>query len=297
MQRNYERLTMEAFGRHLLETGDLDPVYIALNKSNLSSVQRNRWLTAYSAFYHCGVASYLSEYEGMEFWQAMDVAAANEVPAPFGRWPRGSERRHFRGQQALKAVSDWASRYGQYPQDMFTRIAGEGGPYGLVAGRAMEHRSVGNWLSFKMVDLVDACMGKPIDQSDLKPFLYETPRKSLLREWRERQGLPETARPKDEMAALQGMLALLQDEFKDLEVPHKPGQAVDMFCLETIACKHQSHLNGHYPLYNDIREIRHGLKDWTIVSETAQVMLDAMPPLGEEAVPGGARGPDNRRNT
>lgn len=283
MQRSYPRLGMEDFGRHLISTGDLDPVYVALNKMNMPSAQRNRWLTAYSAFYHCGVACYFSEKEGDDFWEWMLIASENMHETPVGgRWPRGSERRHFRGGQAVSAVKEWAHRYGEYPQDMFTQIAGQGGSFNEVARRAMEHRSIGSWLSFKVVDLVDGVMKKPIDQSDIRPFLYDAPRKSLLREWRERQGFSEHARPKDEQHALEVMLDHLKKEFDDLEVPHKPGQAVDMFCLETVACKHQSHLNGHYPLYNDTREIRHGLQSWAGKSATAAAMLAAMPELPGE---------------
>ena len=47
--------------------------------------------------------------------------------------------------------------------------------------------------------------------------------------------------------------------------------------VETILCKWKSHMNGHYPLNNDIMEIRHGLKDWLPVSALARAFYDAMP--------------------
>src|SRR5260370_30516793 len=47
------------------------------------------------------------------------IAAKNETPTPFGgRWPRGAERRHFRGGAAVKTVAGLQQRYGARPEDM-----------------------------------------------------------------------------------------------------------------------------------------------------------------------------------
>src|SRR5690606_34363348 len=95
------------FAQHLLRTGDLDPIYLALNKVQWPEAQKYRWLVAYCAFYHAGVACYMSEFRGFEFWSCMMQAAANEDghgPAVLPRWPRGHERRHFRGEQAVKGI-------------------------------------------------------------------------------------------------------------------------------------------------------------------------------------------------
>jgi hypothetical protein len=75
-------------------------------------------------------------------------------------------------------------------------------------------------------------------------------------------GKPETARPKDPEATIREMNGWLASELQDVTIPHKPGKPLDNFCLETIWCKYGSHLNGHYPLGNDLREIRHGLEGW-----------------------------------
>ena len=34
MSRNYPRLEIEPFGRHLIQSGDLDPIYIALARAS-----------------------------------------------------------------------------------------------------------------------------------------------------------------------------------------------------------------------------------------------------------------------
>src|SRR3546814_4979767 len=67
----YERLSIEAFGSHLLRSGDLDPIYIALVQARrsgaFSEAQLLLWLLAYVCFYHAGVASWMSEHEGAAF--------------------------------------------------------------------------------------------------------------------------------------------------------------------------------------------------------------------------------------
>src|ERR1700750_3037416 len=102
----YPRLDIAEFGHHLFETGDLDPIYVALNRLNWSQPKLDRWLVAYWCFYHAGFACYAAEHKGIAYWQVLAKAAENEPTCPVGvRWPRGTERRHFRGQLALEAVA------------------------------------------------------------------------------------------------------------------------------------------------------------------------------------------------
>lgn len=273
-EMRYELLTIETFGRQLVTSGDLDPVYLALTGASFDPGHTRRWLVAYIAFYHCGAASYLSEVDGAEFWRRMLVAAQNEQLTPIGtRWPRGHERRHFRGAMSVRAIRSWADRYGDGPDKMFEYIAGVGGAFREVFNRACEHASIGPWAGFKCVDLADACLGAEVDQHDSSPFLYETPRESLVNAWRAKH----SGRDVDEATMIEEMLSDLRVAFSDLEIPHKVGQPIDLFCLETIACKHKSHLSGHYPLWNDIDEINRGLMSWSSVSESARRFRNAMP--------------------
>lgn len=277
--RNYPRLSLEEFGRKLVETGDLDPVYLALNGSGLSWDQKQRWLVAYIAFYHCGFASWASERVNLDFWEVLLEAARNESSSPVGgRWPRGRERRHFRGEQAILAVKEWQFRYGRLPERMFHYIAGNGGLVSEVIWRAKTHRSIGSWAAFKCSDLVDACLGVELDQREVELFLYDTPRESLLRYWESWQGYAPEGKEMEESAIL-CVLLRLSGEWRDLRIPHKPGKRLDNFALETCACKHLSHLNGHYPLGNDIHEITESLETWAAVSESAYNFLEAMPTL------------------
>ena len=89
------------FGQKLIDTLDLDPVYVLLAHSNLPQGHLDHWLMAYWCFYHAGAACYIASRPREEFWDWMERAAANRVeePCPLGGnavnggWPRGHERR------------------------------------------------------------------------------------------------------------------------------------------------------------------------------------------------------------
>lgn len=291
MQRSYERLPIEVFGRELITSGDLDPVYIALHnmRDQMSPEQRNRWLLAYWCFYHTGVASFMSEKEGHDYWRWMDTAAENADGsgpraldiAATDRWPRGGERRHFRGMQASKAVSELRSRYGDKPENMVNwLVAGEhlNGiiPFFDINHLAQEHRGFGDWISFKIGDMIDRLAINPVGFDEATVFMYKDPLKSALMLWRQKQGLPENAVPKDQKLAVSSVVEYLTEEFKDLKAPPLGDRPVGLQEVETVLCKWKSHLNGHYPLMNDTHEILEGLKPWSEV-KTARLFAEAMP--------------------
>jgi hypothetical protein len=262
MKRAYPRLSVEDFGRHLLTTGDLDPVYVALNKLNLPRPKLARWLTAYWSFYHCGFASYAADHEN--FWGVMLQAAVNEVPAPDGnRWPRSAERRHARGEAGIRMVTSLQVQFHNpevfldyltmYPEKL--NVA-------TVMQRASEQYLFGRWIAFKIADMIDGVLRIPVAQDDINLLMYETPRKSILHNWRRTFNFPDEAQPRDMDALVAEANAWLADKLSDCTIPHKPGEKPDLFALETVWCKHESHMNGHYPKYKDIVEIAAGVPGW-----------------------------------
>lgn len=278
--RDYERLSVEEFGHQLLTSNDLDPIYCALVDMKMDEAQLNRWLVAYWCFYHAGAASWLSEAQGLGFWNAMETAADNPDarPNPFGgRWPRGSERRHFRGKQARDAVAELRRAYDDQPERMVTYIAGEGGDFQALTNRVKEHRGFGPWIAFKCADMVDRVLGVPVDFTQAAVFMFKDPVQSALMLWRQRMGLPENARPKDEPWAIHQVVDYLKGEFTAHKAPPLYDRPVDLQEVETVLCKWKSHMNGHYPLWNDIDDINKGLEPWTKHSETARKFLEAMP--------------------
>jgi hypothetical protein len=275
MSRNYPRQDIETFGRHLIVSGDLDPIYIALVRAqkagDYSPEQVARWLIAYWCFYHAGVASWMSEIEGQEFWSAMMVAAENERESPAGgRWPRGHERRHFRAANATKSIYHLAKTWGAFPEDMVKYVSapekeGDTGPLAFkdVSRRVQEHVSFGPWIGFKVADMVDRVLGVPVDFDQAAVFMFKDPEKAAMMLWEQREAhkYPEGAKPKREVI-LSGVTNYLIGKFSDLKAPPFEDRPINIQEVETVLCKWKSHMNGHYPINNDIREINEGLAPW-----------------------------------
>lgn len=275
----YERLAIEPFGRHLLRSGDLDPIYLALHRVEWDFAQKKRWLVAYWCFYSAAVASYLSTpgHEA-DFWQWMKKAAENTEPCVAGRWPRGHERRHFRGAQGVRAVAELAERY-PHPEQMVDALVLGGHHFKDVAQIAMGHRGFGPWISFKICDMLDRCMSWQVlfDRDDV--FMFDSPKEAALMLWAERAGYSGSVyvRPKDEKGAVNTVVDHLCQVFKSYKAPPLDDRPVNIQEVETILCKWKSHLSGHYPLNNDIDEINVGLRPWVTTSIACHQFHAAMP--------------------
>jgi hypothetical protein len=278
MTRNYEKLDIKEFGEHLLRSRDLDPIYCALVDSKMSRTQLHRWLLAYWVFYHAGVAP-------ATYWGRMKMAALNLEPTPFGaRWPRGHERRHMRGRNAVEAFDGLVQRYMDAPERFVEAVTDS--TCGGVMRKVQFHRGFGPWIGFKVADMLERVCGEVVSFEHAEVFVFKDPKQAALLLWRKRNGLPENAKPRDEQFVLESVVRHLINEFANENrwtAPPSGDRPVGLQEVETILCKWKSHLNGHYPLNNDINEIRAGLQPWLQHSETARVFLEAMPleTLGE----------------
>src|SRR6185312_16926748 len=227
--RKYDRLSLEAFGRYLLVSGDLDPVYTALHVFALPAEQRNRWLLAYWSFYHAGLASYLSEFRGVAFGCSSLTAAGNlkDVPAPTGvgqengGWPRGKERRHFRGQQGIDSAQELRDRF-PVPESAVGYLVRKGDPtplqFSTVAERVREWRGFGPWISYKIGDMLDRCGIHPVEYS-FADAMYDSPRKCALAIWKQRKGIPQQSIIDNEDAAVREVVEDLLVKFSGYKAP------------------------------------------------------------------------------
>lgn len=292
--RDYERLSVEDFGEQTILSRDLDPVYCALVDAELDPVVLRRWLVAYWCFYDCGVASWMSELKGEKFWGQMAIAATNAVPSPIGdRWRRAAERRHFRGAQAEKAIVSLRDTYRDRPQTMvdycFYGHTGEihvptgGGTVTSTCADVMklakEHRGFGDWIGFKVADMLERVVGYKVNFSSAEIFMFDDPRKGAIRVFREKGLIPEGAviRKDRENAIIEEVVAFLIKKFRHLKAPPRDDRLIDLQEVETVLCKWKSHMNGHYPLRNDIDEIMEKTAPWAEICETAKKFREAMP--------------------
>lgn len=284
-KRNYERLDIVTFGTHLLSSNDLDPIYVALVAMDLPDDQLSRWLVAYWCFYHAGVASYLSEKEGEDFWAEFRKACLNEEESPVGaRWERGSERRHFRGANAMKTFDDLSGRYPK-PEAMVDYIVyGSEGKiertplsYRDITKRSKEHSGFGPWIAFKIADMVDRVIGYDVDFSTNDVFMFKDPKQAALLLWRNHHGYGEHVKPKEAVVVSAVVEHLTELFASDYKAPPFYDRPVGLQEIETVLCKWKSHMNGHYPLNNDLIEINEGLNQWALVSRTAQLFRRNLP--------------------
>ncbi len=281
--QSYDRLLVEDFGRQLIVSGDLDPIYIALFGADFDVAQQQRWMVAYWCLYHAGAASWISEYENHYFWSQLLAAAHNKAPAPTGlRWPRGKERRHWRGQQAIASAMALKDRYRKPEQfceyvEMIEPYREEPRPFGEVVKRVKEHRGFGDWIAFKIADMIDRVEGIAVDFEVKDVFLYKDPHEAALMLWRQKVGAPANAQPKDGKKAVGQVVSYLVGRFSQLTAPPLHDRPIGIQEVETVLCKWKSHVKGFYPLNNDIDEINHGLEPWLKHSRAAQRFAEAMP--------------------
>lgn len=279
-------LTIEEFGKTLLDSNDLDPVYVALYKLIENKTWKydrvKRFMVAYWCLYHCGVASHLSEQKGAAFWDLLGKAARNEgdAPVPGGRWPRAKERRHWRGGQAERSYEELRKRYPNGPEQMIQTIyptkVGGSLPFADISRTSQVHRGFGDWIAFKIGDMLDRVLGYPVVFDHKEVFMFKDPHKAAIMLWQHKGGYKAEVRPKDEAVAVHGVVEYLVEHFKDYKAPPAMDRPVGFQEVETILCKWKSHVRGHYPVYNDLREIREGCSDWMFDEGTRQ-FIDAMP--------------------
>lgn len=286
---------IQTFGRRLLETGDLDPLYIALVRAELPEPQLCRFLLAYWCFYHVGVAALISEHEDApDYWHVMLTAAENTfapyaymptvIDPSFERWPRAAERRHFRGQKCVDAVLWFSSKS---PEEWVRGL--------LVLAETSTHQTetsvmkkvqvwplFGPWISFKVADMMERVYGANIVFSPKSILMYDEPRAALglLARGPLSQSKDETERRAHSVLLKDG-----QDEgwwYEQLLVyfsnahraPPRGDRPVGPQELETILCKYKSMRGGHYHVGKDIAEHRQALAGW---GETAERLLRHYP--------------------
>lgn len=274
-----EKLSIEEFGTHLLHSEDLDPIYVMLNRAMFAGVmtkeELHAWCVAYWMDYNAGVACEAIEYcrlrtQGLRtFWKFMEDVAKNTSR----RWPRGSERRHFRGKNATDLVSGLFLKY-KTPTDFVQRIFGENNgdidlKFNSVAGRVQTHTGFGPWIAFKIADMGERVLGYSVNFDDCQLGIYRDPIRGAVKAvecWgTDCSVIPDSITV--EKWCLNYAINRLMETFGDLYAPPliQPGgkmRFINVQEVETILCKWKSHMNGHYPLNKDTREIRETLEEF-----------------------------------
>lgn len=270
------------FGSRLVQTGDLDPIYTMLNASKLPDTTLKRWCLAYWMFYHAGVASLIANAKPEDFWR-MVWRAQNE------KWPRGTERRHFKAENSRKAIEylqehfntaedavNWVSSRGHLTLSQHMGQDVSVARFHEILRRAQTWVGFGPWIAFKIADMVDAVLHIPVGFDESIPHFFDDPLAGAYCVFHQGLGVswkgPElTSVAKSEVKSMSGTervqivkeaVNLLQRRgLGELRSPTNPDRPLAVQEYETIFCKYKSHLNGHYPLGKDTHEILHVLED------------------------------------
>jgi len=241
-------MKIEEFGEQLIKMGDLDPVYIAIVKAKLDQEQLSKLLLAYWCFYHLGSAAWLSEQS--KFWECMKMAALNKQPSFVrGRWPRGAERRHFRGEKCIEAVEVLSKNK---PTTYIITLL-EARTLESVLNYITRWPLFGPWIAFKAADMLERCLSVPITFPEDLCYIYKEPR----------EGLELVAGGKSPEVEMKRLLAV----FSRFKAPPTRDRPCGVQEVETILCKYKSYHKGHYWVGKDIHEIRQGLKGWGSTAE------------------------------
>jgi hypothetical protein len=267
-----DQLTVFEFGRQLLRTMDLDPVYVLLWDANMQHEKLCDWLIAYLCFYHCGTACWIvghgpSSKDG--YWNALLAAASTK------EHPRSSERRHFRGEQAIKAVQELRSRRLTCYQ-LVTQLTGRKPTQALssldtpslaeVVSRVKELRGFGDWVAFKVADILERLALCSVQFKPTDVFhMYEAPRKGA-------EAMVERHGPARGNYYLWAYNQLIR-HLGHLQAPPRFERTINIQEIETILCKWKSHLNGHYEVGKDINEIHHGLQKYHYCATAHRLLL------------------------
>ncbi len=241
---SYQKLDVVQFGRELIDSGDLDPVYVMLHGAGLDRDILRRWLLAHLLFYHPGVASRAAEPVGTAFHDVL-AQAQREM------WPRGSERRHFRGAAADKALAHlrkWfprPERAIEHPESA--------GTFGEVTRRMLAWPGFGPWAIFKAADLIERVLGAPIDFTGCEAAWHSSPVAGA------KLAYPGVSVP--------AAAARLLEELGPLRAPPGFDRVLGVTEAETVFCKFGSHMKGNYPLGKDSRELFHNLAGWGPLAE------------------------------
>lgn len=245
------------FGKHLLDAGDLDPVYTALWNAELPPHKLKRWLLAYWCFYHMGTASWIAD-RATGYWERFYEAANSKA------YPRCSERRHFRAANAVNSViylenEGLANLFGPLIDPKIQSAA-------EIMRKVRKWNGFGPWISFKVADMLerlDLCRVR-FNVADV--YLFESPLEGakLLAEERgaevSQSQLPSWA-----------VETLLKD-FRGYKAPPRFERSLNAQEIETILCKWKSFKGGHYEIGEDVESCQKSLQSFSRVNTSKQLL-------------------------
>lgn len=260
-----ETLSVYEFGEKLLETNDLDPVYLLLWEAKLEPETLCRWLLAYWSFYHVGTSSWITDPRKEEgYWDRFETAAGSK------EYPRCHERRHYRGENARKSAR-WLREQGI--DSLFSQFYTAGYELKATANDIMEYVrewvGFGPWIAFKVADMLERLDIIKVQFSSSEIGLYDSPQKGAEKLWDSEKGGEYP--PNVGEWAIERILSHLGGRL----APPRYERGINPQEAETVLCKWKSYLNGHYEIGEDIMACRVGLSRFSRTSPLSRKLFKA----------------------
>lgn len=248
-----DKLSIYEFGEKLIETQDLDPVYVILYHSNWPIDKMQKWLLAYWCFYHVGTACWIVDHK--DYWLAMRTAAGSK------EYPRTTNRRHFRGTNAMNSVAYLESRGVDDLFKWFTycRNFGLAPPAKDVMQHVQEWVGFGPYVSFKVADMLERVGICKVTFSGVSEYLYSSPQEGARRLWKQEFGFESPTQADADNHAYVALSDHLQSTLNCKLAPPSYNRYINIQEIETILCGWNSYMKGYYELGKDTQAIREGM--------------------------------------
>ena len=235
-----------SFGKALLERNDLDPIYVMLYESSLSQEELNEWLLAYWSFYHSGTSSLI--VDSPNYWETYRAASESK------NFPRGHERRHFRAKIAFQSYLDLSSKFPT--PSMAVESLKSATTLAEVTKRVKTWYGFGDWIAFKVADMLERLEIATIEFEVDKVFLFDSPREGAKILWNSINGNAPHPKPVDLANWASDFIVGNLTQFK---APPRYERPLNVQEAETILCKWKSYLGGHYKVGEDVESLQRAL--------------------------------------
>jgi hypothetical protein len=236
------------FARLTVQTGDLDPMYDMMAKAR--QIKGDRWINRYALhffmFYDAGGAARCAN-DDTPFW--------SYVTNGYHLFRRGTERRHFRGDNGKTAVVSIQLK-GE-PEAVWSRMSAP--TYtNLLANinQNFQQCQIGPYFAWKAMDILDRCLGFPV----------------ILTRAEAVKGIPD--QPKECAKAVFPHLSLgdaldtVVDAIKDLPAPGVDNRNCGYSEAETVLCMLKGYfITKTHTIGDDVDEKHEQMKDFPDLCE------------------------------
>lgn len=242
------------FANQMFKLEDADPGYMLLRRADLPLAQKLRYVLAWCTFYNPGLAARASDFQGAKFYEFLRYV--------YPHAKRASERRHFRGQAGLKALAQWQSMYPK-PEAMIEACFASS--YLQVRKNMFHMAQMGDYFYWKLADIQDTVMGKPVDFTGCEKYMPKVPKQGA-----------DMIGDMENLFTLEVIMGVVTAHVSNLAYPVKEGRKLALQEAETVCCVFKQHVVGDYKFGFRSAKAYNRLKGMVAETTTAQKLLDGL---------------------